>query len=392
MVTPALLAAASGGGRPRPLRWAGPGHRTYRGIAAKAQTGIVGLGLGLGPVTVALATDMTHHEYFMQSFKNALWMGVGLAAVLTGLLGWLAARRGLRPLRDISLSAAGITANRLDHRLVAASMPSELAEVARTLNDMLSRLEDSFCRLSDFSSDLAHELRTPVSNLLTQTQVTLAKTRTLDIYQDVLASNAEEFERLSRMIADMLFLAKSDNALIVPHLEEVDLAAEVGSLLEFYGVLAEEKGLTLSGAGAGVVRGDRLMLRRAISNLLSNALRHAPQGGSVAVQVGHADASQVLLTVSNTGETIAPEHLPRLFDRFFRRVKVESLRIGHRRAVVHVEMHAAAEGGEPEFIVHADCIPALGLAITRSIARGHGGEVSVASQDGVTTFGMRLPV
>lgn len=362
VVPPALLAlASSGSGGARPLQWTGPERRSYRGIAARAQTGIAGAGSAL----VALATDMSHHQYFMQSFKNALWMGVGLAAVLTGLLGWLAARRGLRPLRDISLSAAGITANRLDHRLVAASMPSELAEVARTLNDMLSRLEDSFCRLSDFSSDLAHELRTPVSNLLTQTQVTLAKTRTLDIYQDVLASNAEEFERLSRMIADMLFLAKSDNALIVPHLEEVDLAAEVGSLLEFYGVLAEEKGLTLSGAGAGVVRGDRLMLRRAISNLLSNALRHAPQGGSVAVQVGHADASQVLLTVSNTGETIAPEHLPRLFDRFFR---------------VDASRKRFSEGA------------GLGLAITRSIARGHGGEVSVASQDGVTTFGMRLPV
>lgn len=360
MVTPALLAAASSGG-PRPLRWAGPGHRTYRGIAAKAQIGID----GLGPVTVALATDMSHHEYFMQSFKQALWMGVGLAAVLTGLLGWLAARRGLRPLREISLSAAGITANRLDHRLVAASMPSELAEVARTLNEMLSRLEESFRRLSDFSSDLAHELRTPVSNLLTQTQVTLAKTRTLDVYQDVLASNAEEFERLSRMIADMLFLAKSDNALIVPHLEEVDLAAEVGSLLEFYGVLAEEKGLMLSGAGGGVVRGDRLMLRRAISNLLSNAMRHAPQGGSVAVRVDRADLAQVLLTVSNTGETIAPEHLPRLFDRFFR---------------VDASRKRFSEGA------------GLGLAITRSIARGHGGEVSVGSQNGVTTFEMRLPV
>ena len=360
-VPPALLMGAGGAGaRPRPMRWAGPQERAYRGIAAKVQTGIP----GAGPAMVAVTTNMTHHEHFMQSFNNALWTGVGLAALLSGFLGWLAARRGLRPLREISHSAAGITANRLDHRLVPASMPSELAEVARTFNDMLSRLEESFRRLSDFSSDLAHELRTPVSNLLTQTQVTLSKTRTLDAYQDVLASNAEEFERLSRMIADMLFLAKSDNALIVPHREEVDLAVEVASVLEFYEPLAEEKGLLLSRTGRGVVRGDRLMLRRAISNLLSNAMRHVPQGGRVAVRVDDADLSSVVLSVMNTGETIAPEHLPRLFDRFFR---VDASRRRYGDGV------------------------GLGLAITRSIARAHEGDVNVDSHNGLTTFEIRLP-
>jgi two-component system heavy metal sensor histidine kinase CusS len=247
--------------------------------------------------------------------------------------------------------------------LAVESIPVELAEVAQTLNEMLARLEASFRRLSDFSSDLAHELRTPVSNLLTQTQVTLSKTRTLVEYQNVLASNAEEFERLSRTIADMLFLAKSDNDLIVPHRESVDMAAEVASLFEFYEALAEEKGLSLTSSGNGTAFGDRLMLRRAINNLLSNAVRHTPEKGRIAVNVA-SDGAGVALSVENTGEAIAPEHLPRLFDRFYR---TDSAR-----------QHFAEGAG-------------LGLAITRSIVRAHGGEVSASSAEGLTQFSIRIP-
>jgi two-component system heavy metal sensor histidine kinase CusS len=345
----------------RPMLWTGPENHRYRGISAELPTNIK----GAAPVIVAVSTDLSHHEHFMHSFRTALWTAMGLAALLTGFLGWIAARQGLAPLRDISRSAASITANRLDQRLSAASIPVELAEVAETLNKMLARLEESFRRLSDFSSDIAHELRTPVSNLLTQTQVTLSKTRTLDKYQDVLASNAEEFERLSRIIADMLFLAKSDNNLIVPHREKVDLVVEVSSLFDFYDALVEEKEVSLTYSGKGAVYGDRLMLRRAINNLLSNAVRHTPEGGRIEVRVNDSDGSTVVLSVQNTGETIAPAHLPRLFDRFYR---------------VHASRQCLGEGA------------GLGLAITRSIAHAHGGEALVHSENGFTTFEIRLPV
>lgn len=138
-----------------------------------------------------VATDLTYHETLMVSFRASLWTAVALAAFASGLMGLAAARRGLAPLRDISRNAARFTANRLDRRLPVESIPVELAEVARTLNEMLARLDESFHRLSDFSSNLAHELRTPVSNLLTQTQVTHPKARTADEYRDVLASNSE---------------------------------------------------------------------------------------------------------------------------------------------------------------------------------------------------------
>jgi two-component system heavy metal sensor histidine kinase CusS len=207
-------------------------------------------------------------------------------------------------------------------------------------------------------------LRTPVSNLLTQTQVTLSKPRSVREYQDILASNAEELERLSRIIADMLFLSKSDNNLIIPHREKVDLIAEVSSLFDFYEALVEDKGISLTYSGKGTVYGDRLMLRRAINNLLSNAVRHTPEGSRIEVRVD-SDNSAIVLSVQNTGETIAPEHLPRLFDRFYR---------------VHTSRQSLGEGA------------GLGLAITRSIAHAHGGEALAHSERGITTFEIRLPV
>jgi two-component system heavy metal sensor histidine kinase CusS len=346
-------------GKGRPIVWTDAG-KSFRGLSAEVRTGVE----GAPPLTIALSTDIEHHEQFMQSFRLALWAVVGGAALLSGFLGWFAARRGLEPLREIGRMAAGVTATRLDRRLSVESIPSELAEVAATLNAMLARLEESFERLSAFSSDLAHELRTPVSNLLTQTQVTLTRARTADDYRDVLASNAEEFERLSRMIADMLFLAKSDNHLIVPHRERVDLIDEVRELLEFYEALADEKAVNLTWSGNGIVSGDRLMLRRAISNLLSNAIRHTPAGGYIAVKVSETAPSSVTLSVENSGDTITPEHLPRLFDRFYR---------------VAASRGRSGEGA------------GLGLAITRSIARAHGGDASVRSASGITTFALRLP-
>lgn len=165
-------------------------------------------------------------------------------------------------------------------------------------------------------------------------------------------------------IAAMLFLAKSDNDLIVPNRESIDLAEEVKGLFEFYEALAEEKGIRLTSSGGGLVSGDRLMLRRAVNNLLSNAVRHTPKGGCVAVRIDGTDGEAVKLSVENSGETIPAEHLPRLFDRFYR---VDSSR------------QRFSEGA------------GLGLAITRSILRAHGGRAEVFSKDGITRFDLIIP-
>lgn len=335
------------------------GEQPMRGIATTLAVSIP----DYPPLLVAIGVDITQHGQFMASFQRTLWFFVAIAAALAGILGWIAVRRGLAPLQAIRQGAANVTASRLDYRLAVESVPAELAELVQTLNDMLARLDDSFTRLKDFSSDLAHELRTPISNLMTETQVALTRTRSIDEYRDVLASNAEEYEHLARMIGDMLFLAQSDNGLIVPKREPVDLAAQVTELFDFFEALAEEKQLHLSLTGGATVSGDKLMLRRALANLLSNAIRHASDGGSIEVRI-ESTSGGVVLAVENTGEPISKEHLSRIFDRFYR---------------ADPSRHRSGEGA------------GLGLAITRSIIQAHGGEINAKSSGNGVCFELRIP-
>lgn len=356
---PAALLEQSVARSDRPVAWIGQEGRPWRGIASRERTGIADYPV----LVVAVATDISHHEHFMASFRTALWSFVGIAALIAGFLGWVVARRGLAPLQAIQREAESVTANRLHTRIAVENIPVELVPIATSLNAMFARLEDSFRRLSDFSSDLAHELRTPVSNLLTQTQVTLSKARSPDEYRDILSSNAEELERMARMIADMLFLAKADNGLIVPEREEVDLTAEICDLFEFYGLLAEEKGIALTLEGRGSVKGDRLMLRRAVSNLLSNAIRYCSPQGWVKVQIRVNDQAETVLSVGNSGAAISAEDLPRLFDRFYR---------------ADPSRHRSSEGA------------GLGLAITQSIVAAHGGSILVRTGENGNTFEVRF--
>ena len=359
----ALLGSSGSSGSNKPIKWVSNTGTPWRGISALFSFQAGKEETRGETYTGVVAIDISHHEHFMHLFQRTLWIFMVLATVAMGLMGWFVVRRGLMPLQMIKRRAAEITANRLHTRLPTEAIPLELVDLVATLNEMLSRLEESFQRLLDFSSDLAHELRTPISNLLTQTQVTLSKARTEEEYRDILASNIEEFEHLSRMISDMLFLAKADNKQLVPNREPVRLADEVVSLFEFYEVLAEEKAVHLVCTGTAVVCGDRLMLRRAVSNLLSNALRYTPSGGKVTVSIGENDL-ETQLTVENTGENIPAEHLPRLFDRFYR---TDSAR------------QRTTDGS------------GLGLAITRSILLAHGGHISVDSADGVTRFTLYFP-
>jgi len=351
----AMMEPAGASSKPRSWTQAG---QPWRGIVTLLPTG----NRELSPMLVAVAVDISHHEHFMESFRRTLWLFVAIAAVLVGLLGWVVVRRGLAPLQAMRQRAAGVTANRLDTRLSLDAVPVELAELAETLNEMLARLEDSFLRLKDFSSDLAHELRTPISNLMTQTQVALTRARSAAEYREVLASNAEEYERLARMIGDMLFLAQADNGLVVPQREPVDLAVQVRELFDFFDALAEEKGLQLALTGSGQVSGDKLMLRRALANLISNAIRHTPANGSIRVGI-EACSEGTRLTVENSGAPIPQDQMSRIFDRFYRG---------------DASRHEGGEGA------------GLGLAITRSIIRAHGGEISVRSGMEGVCFELRM--
>ncbi|WP_300725390.1 heavy metal sensor histidine kinase [Pseudomonas sp.] len=316
-----------------------------------------------GPQLTVLM-DITHHQHFLQRMQHLIWMTVGLSALATALLGAWAARSGLRPLRRMSVIAASVSADSLNARLPQARMPAELADLAKAFNAMLERLDTSFQRLSAFSADIAHELRTPLSNLLTHTQVTLTRPRGIDEYREALHSNLEELQWMAQLVNDMLYLAKADHGLLTPRRELLDVGGEVDALLEFYALLAEDAQIELGRTGYGQVAGDRSMLRRALSNLLDNALRHTPAGGTIAVRLEPA-AHSLLITIENTGPGIPAQQMPRLFDRFYR-------------------ADPARREGSSE---HAG----LGLAITQSIIRAHGGHIGCESRDGLTRFVIALP-
>ncbi|MDQ3061179.1 MAG: heavy metal sensor histidine kinase [Pseudomonadota bacterium] len=311
------------------------------------------------PVRILAAVDTEHHAQFIADFQKTLLGYMLLATLASGLLGWGAARRGLAPLRAMKARAAAVTARKLDQRMPVDAVPVEMADLAASLNEMLARLELDFNRLSEFSSDLAHELRTPISNLMTQTQVALSQRRPAEEYRDILASNAEELQRMARMVSDMLFLAKAEHGLALASRESFQVAGEVQALFDFYEALAEEKGVHLKLEGEGRINGDRLMFRRAISNLLSNALRYTPAGGQVRVEIAQAPQATTV-SVENTGADISPDVLPRLFDRFFRADKSRN--------------HPESDGA------------GLGLSITRAIAQAHGGQAWVACEQGKIRF------
>ena len=346
------LAAAAGAVGETPVRLTLTG-RDYRVVAGKLQT-------AWGETArVVVGRDIRHHTDFLDQLQRDFWLALLSAALLTVVVGILIARHGIRPVRAIAQTAGRISAGQLAERIPEADVPPELAELVTAFNAMLGRLEESFQRLSEFSADLAHELRTPIHTLRMQTEVSLAKLRSPDEYRDLLASNLEEYERLSRMIADMLFLAKAEHGLIVPQREAIRLLDLGRQLFDYYGILAESQQLVLEG-GELTVRGDRLMLQRAIGNLLLNAIQHTPAHGRVALSVREHEGAAVI-TISNTGPAIPEAALRTIFERFIR----------------------ADQSGEGS---------GLGLAIARSIVIAHGGSIAASSSGQLTEFAVTLPL
>jgi len=310
-------------------------------------------------ILVTLAININHHRNFLLSFKSALIKFTLIAGFISALLGWLVTFQGLRPLKILTKQATLVSMKDIKQRMPVDNLPIEIAGLSQTLNNMLARLETAFQRLENFSSDIAHELRTPINNLMMQTQVALSQPRSKNEYLMTLGSNAEEFDRLASMISDMLFIAKTDNELILISTEEMLLEQEIANLFEFYDALAEDSGITLKSQGQAKVQGDKLMLRRAVSNLLSNAIRHSLKGGEININI-YTCKQTVFIDVINYGSTIPPENLAHLFERFYRTDKAR------------------------QFCPHEGA--GLGLAITQSIAKAHGGDLYVSSKDNVTTF------
>src|SRR6202034_2401441 len=253
-------------------------------------------------------------------YRHRFWLILLGTLAISPLVGYQIARRGIRPVRERGATARHISSTTLHERIQPEGYPSELASSAATFNKMLERLEESFERISRFSADIAHDLRTPVNNIRGEAEVALARARTIDEYRDVLESSLEEAVRLSDLIGNLLFLARAESPLTHLHLERVDIAELLRGMCEYYEASAADGGISLTtaaGAESLIAELDRTLVQRAIGNLVANAIAHTPSGSSV-VLAAHSEASAVYVEVTDTGVGIPPEALPRVFDRFFR--------------------------------------------------------------------------
>lgn len=340
-------------------RWS-DGQRNYRVLIRHVR----GVGPLTGrPYTLGIAVQIDYHLEFLAHFHRTLWLVIAASIVIMTLMGWIAVQQGHAPLRRIVTRIRRISASELNTRLEPDSVPGELTDLALSFNAMLQRVDKAFRRLSDFNADIAHELRTPITNLMTQTQVALSRTRSVDAYREILYSNMEEYERMAQMVGDMLFLAQAERSPENKQLTELDLAGEIRALFDYYESWAEEHGVTLALRGAATTTGDHSMLQRALGNLLSNAVRHTAAGETVRVEIdGTPDG--VRIAIENPGPDIPPEHLPKLFDRFYR-----------------IDPSRTRNGSGA----------GLGLAIAKSIVEAHGGTIGVISMAGRTRFTIVLP-
>jgi two-component system heavy metal sensor histidine kinase CusS len=313
---------------------------------------------------VDVSLDQTESLDELDDALGRAHLALAAAAVFLALAGALVARRAMRPLDRITAATKTLDVGRLDQPLDAAQWPAELRALAGAFAQMQVRLRESFQRLTQFSDDLAHELRTPIGNLMGAAEVALRERRGEDEYRETLASILEEAQRLRRMIEELLFLARAEQPEQALDRTRLDAREEAAAVVEFFSSLADEKRIALTSEGSASVFADRSLLRRALSNLVGNALEHTPSGGSVRVVVGDTgDATTI--EVHDTGVGIATRHLPRVFDRFYR---VDEARSHHPEGT------------------------GLGLSIVRSIVTLHGGAVTAASEPGRgSVFTMRFP-
>jgi two-component system heavy metal sensor histidine kinase CusS len=343
------------------LEWEDASGERYRAVSAWGKLGKS----NAERVLIAFALDLAEEQKLLAAYRTSIVGAILIGALLAAALGTWASRQGLAPLQAVAAAASRITASRLAERLDVGSAPRELQTLASAYNAMLDRLQDSFSRLTQFSSDLAHDLRTPIGNLLGEAQVTLARSRTAEEYRAVIESSVEELERLSRMIESMLFLARADDAQLALHPENVHLEIEFAKIRDYFEPLAQEKAITIEVTGANTAYADATLLRRAISNLVANAIRFTPHGGGTIALVSQRTADGgTEIRVTNPGPEIPPRERERIFDRFYR--------VGRARA------DSTSSSG-------------LGLAIVQSIMSLHGGGVSVECASGTTTFTLVFP-
>jgi two-component system heavy metal sensor histidine kinase CusS len=317
----------------------------------------------LGNLQVLTGRLMSERTAMLANYRLSVYGLASLAALLLALTGCLLVYRGLLPLRRLAQHAHGIGVGNLGERLDSQGTPRELQPMIAAFNAMLDRLNTGFAQLSQVSTDMAHELRTPINNLLGETQVALHQQRSIEAYQQLLASNVEELERLARMLDNMLFLARTDPASALSQRQELDAAEEMQRIADYFEGLAADVGISIEAHGSGVIWAEPMLLRRALANLCANAIKYGAADSTMQVEAV-AEPDGAYLRVRNHGSSIPAEHLARLFERFYR---VDPSR----------ERSAQSNG--------------LGLSIVATIMQLHQGRYRVSSADGITCFELFFP-
>ncbi len=302
--------------------------------------------------TIQIAQDRSTDAQFRKQFRTLLALVLGVGLIASALIAITVTRRGLRPLGQMRRALERVQPANLSERIDPGRWPSELQPLAASFDDMLGRLEDSFTRLSQFSADLAHELRTPVGNMLGEAQVALTRDRRPEEYRTVIESAAAECERLSGIIDNLLFLARAESAEQQVNRSVFNGRYALEKIASFYEVSAEDAQITITCEGDADIFADPLLFNRAVGNLVENALRFTPKGGEIRISLRRSGNGSEI-SVRDSGSGIAPEHLPRVFDRFYRGDASRS---------------SAGTG--------------LGLALVKSIVDLHGGSVAVESVQG----------
>jgi two-component system, OmpR family, heavy metal sensor histidine kinase CusS len=308
-------------------------------------------GAGGSRHVVQIALDMSHEGAIIKDYRQKVVVVFFGGVFVSALLGFFIARSGLRPLKALTRKVESVTPENLQPRVGSTGWPEEVATLAGTFDTMLDHLEAAFTSLSQYSANLAHELRTPINNLRGEAEVALYKARTVEEYRDVLQSSLEEYERLSRMIDNLLFLARADSRKGEIQKTLFDARGEVKEVLEYYDPLREEKQMNVGLSGDARLYADRALFRRALGNVLSNAFQYTPDHGNIAISIGEGEYVEIIVRDSGIG--IEPESLSRIFDRFYRTPRARSI-------------HPQGMG--------------LGFSIVKSIMELHGGAVEVASE------------
>jgi heavy metal sensor kinase len=318
---------------------------------------------------VALGTSLASDKKTLRDFTLLCFTIIPLVALLGTAAGWLIAGRALEPVMAIARAAQRISGSNLSLRIPERKTADELEYLIETFNDMIARLEQNFIQVRQFSTDVSHELRTPITIVRGQLEVALFTAHTAEQYRDAIITAMGDVERLSQIVRALLLLSQAETGQVVLQLQTLDFCETARNITEQFEIPAEGAGVEISfHAGPGNCTGefDRVQIERMLSNLISNAVKFTPAGGELRVSVDRVN-NQVQLVVQDTGQGIAPEHLPHIFDRFYR---VRDLR----------------EQASPEKGL------GLGLSFVNWIVKAHSGTIDVQSEPGKgTTFTVRLP-